>query len=329
MPQFPPHRFCIAPMMEWTDRHCRMLHRALSARARLYTEMVAAEAVIRGKRDQLLGFDAAEHPLAVQLGGAEPSRLAEAAKICEDFCYDEINLNAGCPSDKVQSGRFGACLMKEPRLAADCLGAMRAAVSIPVSLKCRIGVDGQEPEIALRAMIAAAKDAGIRIFIVHARKAWLKGLSPKQNRSRPPLACELVYTVKRENPDCTIVVNGGIVSLAAAKTHLRHVDGAMLGRAAYQNPGILADVDAELFGGEARTIEAAIADYLPYIEAKLAEGVPLNSMVRHMLGLFAERPGARAFRRHLSENAGRAGAGIDVLKDALALVMGKNILPAP
>jgi tRNA-dihydrouridine synthase A len=320
MQEIPLHRFCVAPMMEWTDRHCRMLHRALSRHALLYTEMVAAEAVIRGRRDQLLGFDAAEHPVAVQLGGSEPARLAEAAKICADYGYDEINLNAGCPSDKVQSGRFGACLMQEPALVADCLGAMAAAVKIPVTLKCRIGIDDQDPAVALRAMIAATKAAGSRIFVIHARKAWLKGLSPKQNRSRPPLDYDLVYAIKRENPELTIVINGGIDTLAAAKPHLKKLDGVMLGRAAYQNPGLLADVDAELFDGPANTIEAAVQAFLPYVEAQRAAGVPLHSMVRHMLGLFAERPGARAFRRHLSENATRKGAGIDVLREALAFV---------
>jgi tRNA-dihydrouridine synthase A len=308
-------------MMEWTDRHCRMLHRQLSKHARLYTEMVAAEAVIRGDRERLLGFDAREHPLAVQLGGADPKRLAEAAKICQDFGYDEINLNAGCPSDRVQCGKFGAALMLEPHLTAECLGVMRNAAAIPVSLKCRIGVDEQEPEIALRTMIAAAKTAGIAIFIIHARKAWLNGLSPKENRERPPLDYDLVYAVKRENPELTVVLNGGIDTLAATKEPLLHVDGVMLGRAAYKNPALLADVDAELFDGEARTQEEAVLAYLPYVEAKLAEGVPLHAVTRHMLGLFAGRAGSRTFRRILSEDGVRDDAGIAVLKNALAYVM--------
>lgn len=308
-------------MMEWTDRHCRMLHRRLSRHALLYTEMVTAEAVIRGKRDQLLGFDAQEHPVAVQLGGSEPARLAEAAKICEDFGYDEVNLNAGCPSDRVQSGRFGACLMLEPQLVADCMAAMQAAVRIPVTLKCRIGVDEQNPQEAVRAMIAACKSAGTRLFIVHARKAWMKGLSPKQNRTRPPLDYALAYAIKRENSDCTIVLNGGIATLADCQMHLTHLDGVMLGRAAYQNPEILAGVDAALYGGQNNSIEAAVRAYLPYVEEKLTEGVPLNAITRHMLGLFAERPGARAFRRHISENAPRKGADIGVLREALSFVM--------
>ncbi len=307
-------------MMAWTDRHCRMLHRALSHRARLYTEMVAAEAVIRGDRARLLGFDAAEHPVAVQLGGAEPARLAEAAKIAEDFGYDEIDLNAGCPSDKVQAGRFGACLMREPGLVGDCLGAMAAAVAVPVSLKCRIGVDEQDPEVALRAVVGAGMAAGVRIFVVHARKAWLSGLSAKDNRTRPPLDYDLVYAVKRENPQATVVLNGGIASIEACTEHLARLDGVMLGRAAYQNPALLAAVDAALYGDAPRRIEDALAAYLPYVGRALAAGVPLGVLVRPMLGLFAGRPGARAFRRHLSENAPRPGAGMKVLVEALSFV---------
>lgn len=312
--------FAVAPMMEWSDRHCRMLHRLLSDRARLYTEMVTAMAVIRGNRTRLLDYDAREHPVALQLGGAEPAQLAEAAKIGVDFGYDEINLNVGCPSDRVQSGRFGACLMREPALVAECVRAMRAAVSIPVTVKCRIGVDDQEPGEALRRLIAACTAAGINTFIVHARKAWLEGLSPKENRDVPPLDYNLVYAVKRENPTLTIVLNGGIATLDQAEAHLKHVDGVMLGRAAYQSPGILAEVDARFFGGRSRTVEAAVDAYLDYVAAQLAQGVPLNAMTRHMLGLFSGQPGARRFRRHLSENATRRGAGIDVLRDALAFV---------
>jgi len=312
------HRFSVAPMMEWTDRHCRMLHRLLTRETLLYTEMVTAEAVIRGDRARLIGFDAREHPVALQLGGSEPARLAEAAKIGADSGYDEINLNVGCPSDRVQSGRFGACLMLEPELVAECLGAMNAAVEIPVTLKCRIGVDDQEPEIALRAMIAACKAAGITTFIVHARKAWLKGLSPKENRDIPPLDYDLVARVKRENPELTIVMNGGIQTLDEAEAHLRHVDGVMLGRAAYQNPAMLAEVDARFFGGEFVRIQDAVEGYLEYVAHELARGVPLNAMTKHMLGLFHARPGARLFRRHLSENATRPGANIQTLPDALA-----------
>lgn len=307
-------------MMEWTDRHCRSFHRFLSGRARLYTEMVTAQAAIRGDRQKLLGFEPREHPVALQLGGAEPALLAEAARIGEDFGYDEINLNVGCPSDRVQSGKFGACLMKEPELAGDCIAAMARSVTIPVTVKCRIGVNDQDPEVSLRATIAACKTAGARIFIVHARKALLGGLSPKENRAVPPLDYGLVYAVKRENPDCTIVLNGGIETLDDAEAHLQQLDGVMLGRAAYQLPAMLADVDARFFGGEARSVEAAVAAYVDYIEGKLQDGVPLNAMTRHMLCVFHGRPGARLFRRHLSENATRHGAGIDVLREALAMV---------
>ena len=313
-------RFCIAPMMEWSDRHCRMLHRLLCDNARLYTEMVTAQAVIRGDRARLLGFDAREHPLALQLGGAEPAALAEAAKIGEEFGYDEINLNVGCPSDRVQFGRFGACLMREPELVADCVRAMRAAVSLPVTVKCRLGVDDQDPGEALRALIAPCAAAGVDTFIVHARKAWLEGLSPKENRNVPPLDVELVYAVKRENQALTIVLNGGIDTLDQAEAHLKQVDGVMLGRAAYQSPSLLAEVDARFFGGAPRTVEAAVEAYLDYVARRLAEGVPLNAMTRHMLGLYNGRPGARLFRRHLSENATRPGAGVEVLRAALAYV---------
>lgn len=312
--------FAVAPMMDWTDRHCRMLHRQLSARALLYTEMVTADAIIRGDRARLLNFDAAEHPVALQLGGSEPARLAEAARIGAEFGYDEINLNVGCPSDRVQSGRFGACLMAEPQLVADCVAAMRAAVTIPVTVKCRIGIDEQDPEVSLRALIAACRAAGVTNFAVHARKAWLDGLSPKENRDIPPLDYPLVYRVKAENPDLTILINGGIATLDAAEAHLVHVDGVMLGRAAYQTPALLADVDARFFGGEPVRIETAVAAYLDYAGAELARGTPLNAMTRHMLGLFNGRPGARLFRRHLSENATRPGAGLSVLTDALSYI---------
>jgi tRNA-dihydrouridine synthase A len=314
------HRFCIAPMMEWTDRHCRLLHRLLTRRARLYTEMVTAEAVIRGERERLIGFDVREHPVALQLGGSAPARLAKAAKIGAELGYDEINLNVGCPSDRVQSGRFGACLMREPALVADCAAAMRAAVSVPITVKCRLGVDDQEPEESLRAMIAACSQAGVGTFIVHARKAWLEGLSPKENRDVPPLDYELVYRVKRENPSLTIVLNGGIATLDAAERHLAHVDGVMMGRAAYQSPAVLAEVDRRFFGGEEIDFENAVEAYVDYVDEQLTRGVPLNAMTKHMLGLFNGRPGARLFRRHLSENACRRGAGIAVLRDALGFL---------
>jgi|GEM_PF-5608 len=314
------HKFCIAPMMEWTDRHCRMFHRFLSANILLYTEMVTAQAVIRGNREKLLGYDQREHPVALQLGGSEPALLAEAAKIGEDFGYGEINLNVGCPSDRVQSGKFGACLMLEPELVAECVSAMAAQVKVPVTVKCRIGVDDQNPQIALRAMLAQCKAAGTRIFILHARKAILGGLSPKENREIPPLDYDLVYAVKCENPDLTIVINGGIASLDTAEACLNHVDGVMLGRAAYQSPGLLADVDSRFFGGEPKSVDRAMDEFLDYVESKRGEGVPLNAMTRHILGAFHGRPGARQFRRHLSENAPRFEAGAEVLREALSFV---------
>jgi len=307
-------------MMEWTDRHCRMFHRQLSSRARLYTEMVTAPAAIRGNREILLGFDPAEHPVALQLGGSEPSALAEAAKIGADCGYDEINLNVGCPSDRVQSGKFGACLMLEPDLVADCVAAMGAAVRVPVTVKCRIGVDDQDPEVALRTLIAKCKAAGTTIFVVHARKALLEGLSPRQNRAAPPLDYDLVYAVKRENPDLTIVLNGGITSLDAAEECLKHVDGVMLGRLAYQSPALLAEVDARFFGGAERSVDAAVEAFVAYVETKRAEGVPLHAMTRHILGVFHGHHGARQFRRYLSENAPRFEAGVDVLREAIARV---------
>jgi tRNA-dihydrouridine synthase A len=310
--------FAVAPMMEWTDRHCRVLHRLLCVNARLYTEMLTAEAILRGDKERLLGFSDIEHPVALQLGGSDPSNLAQASRIAEQYGYDEINLNLGCPSERVQSGRFGACLMEEPALVARCVGAMREAVKIPITVKCRIGVDEQDPDLALPALIGACKSAGITSFAVHARKAMLARLSPKQNRDVPPLNYSLVYALKKANPDLTIVLNGGIASLDEAEDHLQHVDGVMLGRAAYQSPAILADVDARFFGGERRDVGEAVAHYSAYISERLAEGVPLNAMTKHMLGLFHGRPGARAFRRHLSENATKPAADLTVLQDALA-----------
>ena len=307
-------------MMEWTDRHCRYLHRLLTRKALLYTEMVTAEAIIRGDRERLIGFDPFEHPVALQLGGAEPGRLAEAARIGADFGYDEINLNVGCPSDRVQSGRFGACLMREPELVAACVAAMRAATCIPVTVKCRLGVDDQDPDASLRAMIAQCAAAGVTTFVIHARKAWLEGLSPKENREVPPLDYDLVYQIKRENPALTIILNGGIESLGDVAKHLAQVDGVMLGRAAYHSPAMLADVDARFFSGQSHGIDGVIEAYLVHVERELARGTPLNAMTKHMLGLFNGRPGARAFRRHLSENATRHGAGVNTLRDALSLL---------
>jgi tRNA-dihydrouridine synthase A len=305
-------------MMDWTDRHCRVLHRLLSRHARLYTEMVTADAILHGDRERLIGFSAIEHPVALQLGGSEPAKLAGAARIGADFGYDEINLNVGCPSDRVQSGCFGAGLMREPGRVADCVAAMRDAVSIPVTVKCRIGVDDQDPSVALPAFVEACAQAGVDVFAVHARKAWLSGLSPRENRDVPPLDYGLVYDLKRAKPELTILINGGIGSLDEAQAHLAHVDGVMLGRAAYQTPAILLGVDAQFFGDAPRDLSEAVAAYVDYIAARLEDGVPLNAMTKHMLGLFHGRPGARLFRRHLSENATRKGAGISVLRDALA-----------
>src|ERR1700754_4844560 len=270
------HKFAIAPMMDWTDSPCRVLHRCLSRNALLYTEMVTADAVLHADRIRLLGFDGSEHPLALQLGGSDPAKLAAAAKIASDFGYDEVNLNVGCPSDRVQSGRFGACLMREPALVADCVAAMRAAVSLPVTVKCRIGVDHQDPEQSLRALINSCADAGVTVFAVHARKAWLEGLSPKENRDVPPLDYELVYRVKRERPQLTILVNGGIETLEQAEDHLRHVDGVMLGRAAYQNPVLLTEVDARFFGGAPIGLDAAIDVYADHVERQLHQGARLH-----------------------------------------------------
>ena len=305
-------------MMDWTDRHCRRLHRALTRRARLYTEMLTAEAVIHGERERLLAFDPAEHPVALQLGGSEPAKLAEAARIGEDFGYDEINLNVGCPSDRVQSGRFGACLMAEPALVADCMAAVNSSVTIPATVKCRIGVDDQDPEAALFTLVDACAAAGVGVFVVHARKAWLKGLSPKENREIPPLDYPLVYRLKQARPNLTVVINGGIGSLDAAEAHLAHVDGVMLGRAAYHEPGLLGAVDRRLFDeGPDVAPEAAVARYLPYVRAELARGTHLAAMTRHMLGLFHGRPGARAWRRILTVEGAKAGAGVEVIERAL------------
>ena len=322
-------RFSVAPMMDWTDRHCRAFHRLLTRRARLYTEMVTADAVVFGPRERLIGFDAAEHPVALQLGGSDPKRLAEAARIGADFGYDEINLNCGCPSDRVQSGRFGACLMREPRLVAECVAAMRAAVEVPITVKCRIGVDEQEPRVALFGLVAEVEAAGVAGVIVHARKAWLDGLSPKDNRTIPPLDYEIVHDLKRAHPELPIVINGGLNSLEAARAELDHVDGAMLGRAAYQNPELLLRVDAEIFGDAAPFEDpfAAIEAYYPYVERQLAQGERLSAMTRHMLGFFAGRPGARRFRRRLALEAAQKGAGLALLRDAVEELR-RGALPA-
>jgi tRNA-dihydrouridine synthase A len=313
-------------MMEWTDRHCRYFLRLLSARAFLYTEMVTAEAVFYGDRERVLGFDAAEHPVGLQLGGSDPAKLAEAARIGEGFGYDEINLNIGCPSDRVQSGRFGACLMAEPTLVADCVKAMADAVSVPVTVKCRIGIDDQDAEESLDRFIDAVADAGCNTFIVHARKAWLDGLSPKENRDVPPLDHERVHRLKARRSDLIIIINGGIAALAEAELHLAQLDGVMLGRAAYADPYLLAEVDRRLYGAEGLPPSRAdvLDRFMSYVERELARGVRLNAMTRHILGLFHGQPRARAFRRHIAENAHLDGAGIAVLNQARDIVLGES-----
>ncbi|MFG3591173.1 tRNA dihydrouridine(20/20a) synthase DusA [Bradyrhizobium sp. RDI18] len=322
MLKYQDYRFSVAPMMDWTDRHCRVFHRLMSRHARLYTEMLTTGAIIYGDRRRLLGFDPSEHPVALQLGGSVPDDLATAARIGEDLGYDEINLNVGCPSDRVKDGRFGACLMAEPALVAEGVAAMKRAVKIPVTVKCRIGIDDQDPEVALDVLARGVVAAGADALIVHARKAWLNGLSPKENRDIPPLDYDRVYRLKAVLPDVPIIINGGIGSVAEAKRHLDHVDGVMLGRAAYQEPWRLLDVDPELFGEAAphATMKDVFEAMLPYIEDQLARGAKLHSMTRHFVGAFHGVPGARAFRRHLAEKGTRPGAGVEVLRDAIALV---------
>jgi tRNA-dihydrouridine synthase A len=318
------HRFCVAPMMDWTDRHCRFFHRLLTRRALLYTEMVTADAVLRGNRDLLLGFSPEERPVALQLGGSDPARLGEAAAIGESYGYDEINLNVGCPSDRVREGRFGACLMGEPELVADCVAAMRARVPIPVTVKCRIGIDQQDSEADLERFISAVAGAGCRTFIVHARKAWLEGLSPRQNREIPPLDYGRVYRLKAAHPELEIVLNGGIASLDEAAAHLDTVDGVALGRAAYQNPYLLAEVDARIFGSSAAppSRRQAVERLLAYAERHVRGGGRLNNIARHVLGLYHGQPRARAFRRHLSEFGPRDGASIEALLEATRIAEG-------
>jgi tRNA-dihydrouridine synthase A len=309
-------------MMDWTDRHCRVFHRLMTRRGRLYTEMLTTGAILHGHRQRLLGFDPSEHPVALQLGGSNARDLATAAKIGQDFGYDEINLNVGCPSDRVQDGRFGACLMAEPALVADCVEAMKRAVRIPVTVKCRIGIDDQDPDVALNELARGVIAVGADALIVHARKAWLKGLSPKENRDIPPLDYVRVYRLKEAWPDVPIIINGGIASIAEAKQHLRHVDGVMLGRAAYQEPWRLLSADSELFGEVAphATMKDVFEAMMPYIESELAGGTRLHSMTRHFVGAFHGVRGARAFRRYLAENGVRPGAGVTTLREAIALV---------
>lgn len=313
-------RLSVAPMMDWTDSHCRAFHRVLAPHARLYSEMVHANAVIHGDRARLLAMDLSEHPAALQLGGSEPALLAQAARIGAEYGFDEINLNCGCPSDRVQAGRFGACLMREPQLVADSVAAMIEAVpDVPITVKCRLGVDDDHEWQRFIAFIDTIADAGCRTFVVHARNAWLQGLSPKENREVPPLRYDWAYRLKQERPALQVIVNGGIADAAEATAHLAHVEGAMLGRAAYHTPYLLHELDVAWFGGESRTRGELLRAYRPYVEAQLANGVSLKHIVRHILGLFAGQPGGRAFRQVLSEGAHKPGADWSLVEQAMAL----------
>ncbi len=312
-------RFAVAPMLDWTDRHCRYFLRLISRHALLYTEMVTTAAILHGDRAHHLGYDAFEHPLALQLGGSDPRELAACSAIATDYGYDEINLNVGCPSDRVQDGRFGACLMLEPERVGDCIAAMRARTPLPVTVKTRLGVDEHDSYEFLRRFIEVVSAAGCQTFILHARKAWLHGLSPKENREIPPLMYTRVYRIKQDYPHLEIIINGGITGLDQALDHLRHVDGVMLGREAYHNPYQLAEVDRLIYDDHHPIPSRAeiIQSYLPYIERQLRGGCRLNHLTRHILGLYQGVPGARAWRRHLSEHAHRPDAGIGLVTEAL------------
>ena len=309
-------------MLDWTDRHCRFFHRLLTKEAVLYTEMVTTGAILYGDPARQLRFNSQEHPVALQLGGSEPQELAQCARIAQDYGYDEINLNVGCPSERVQKGAFGACLMAEPQLIAECVSAMQAAVAIPITVKNRVGIDDQEDYADLHHFIDTVSQAGCQTFIIHARKAWLKGLSPKENREIPPLRYDLVYQIKQAFPALEIIINGGITTLEQCQQHLQHVDGVMVGREAYHNPWLLAQVDPLLYGTPAplESRQAALLAMLPYVQAQLDAGVPLGHISRHLLGLFQGMPGARAFRRLISENAHKPDAGVKLLRDALAKI---------
>lgn len=315
------HSFAVAPMIDWTDRHCRFLHRHLSARALLYTEMITTGAIRFGDREKLLGFSGCEHPVALQLGGSEPDELARCAAIGAEFGYDEINLNVGCPSDRVQSGRFGACLMQDPTLVAECVAAMKAAVTVPVTVKCRLGIDDQDIEEPLDRFVDGIVAAGVDAIWVHARKAWLNGLSPKENRTIPPLDYDRVFRLKQRLPDIFIGLNGGIDDLDAAVRHLESIDGVMLGRASYQNPMLLCSVDRRIYGAAADTDPlAAISAMIDYAGSELERGTRLSAITRAMIGMFHGLPGARSWRRVLSEDAVKPGAGPEVIERALAEV---------
>ncbi|MBV2142866.1 tRNA dihydrouridine(20/20a) synthase DusA [Falsochrobactrum sp. TDYN1] len=319
---YPDHRFSVAPMMDWSDRHCRYLHRLFSKRALLYTEMVVADAAIHGPRERLLGFGATEHPVALQLGGSDPAKLREAARIGADFGYDEINLNVGCPSDRVQSGTFGACLMQTPDIVARCVEAMKEVVSVPVTVKCRIGVDDQDPETALDAVADRVLEAGADALWVHARKAWLKGLSPKENRDIPPLDYERVYRLKTRLGEVFVGINGGIANLDESSAHLTHIDGVMLGRAAYHNPALLVEVDHLIYDEQYKSVDMTeiIEAMCDYTDRHIAAGGRLSHVSRHMVGLFTGQPGARRWRQILSTDATRPGATSDVLRQAYSSV---------
>lgn len=309
----------IAPMMEWTDRHCRYFLRLISRRVLLYTEMVTTGALIHGDHERFLAYDPSEHPLALQLGGSDPGALALCARMAEDHGFDEVNLNVGCPSNRVQSGRFGACLMAEPELVAECVMAMNQAVKLPVTVKTRIGVDARDSYADLTQFISMVAQAGCRTFIIHARKAWLQGLSPKENREKPPLRYEVVHAIKQDFPHLEVVLNGGVIALEEIREHLQLLDGVMIGRAAYHNPYLLALVDPYFYGASrpALTQHEIIEAFLPYVERQLAQSVRLNQITRHTLGLFHGQPGARIWRRYLSENAHKPGAGVEVIREAL------------
>lgn len=314
--------FSIAPMMDWSDRHCRVFWRQLTSASLLYTEMVTTGAILHAGPERFLQFNKKEHPVALQLGGSNAKELAQCATIAEDWGYDEVNLNCGCPSDRVQSGMFGACLMAKPQLVADCIKAMQDACTIPVTVKHRIGIDDMESYQELIDFMQPIIDTGCNTFIIHARKAWLEGLSPKENREIPPLNYPMVYQLKQDFPELEIIINGGITSVAETNTHLQHIDGVMMGRSAYQNPYLLAEIDHAVFGlsKSTKTREQVLLDFIPYVEEQLAAGTALNHMSRHLLGLYQGVPGAKQFRRHLSQHAHKAGAGTEVLLDALALV---------
>ncbi len=320
MSELPVHAFSVAPMLDWTDKHCRYFHRLLSKNALLYTEMVTTGAILHGSKERFLTFNKAENPVAFQLGGSNPTDLAKCAQIVEQYGYNQVNLNVGCPSDRVQNGRFGACLMAEPNLVAECISAMQQVVSIPVTVKSRIGIDDQDSYEALVNFVSTIADTGCNDFIIHARKAWLKGLSPKQNRDIPPLCYDIVYQIKKDFPHLNISLNGGVTSLASVNDILQHVDGVMMGREVYHNPYLLAEVDAQIYGlpNPIKTRHQVIMELMPYVSRYIHEGGRLHSITRHILGLFHGVAGARAWRRFLSENAPKKGADETVVLDALS-----------